>query len=179
VPAAAVTHLVAHGMYKAALFLGSGNAVHASVEHHRLPPAPPRASWPSWPMVIGAAVPAVVLVLGAMAFALPANKWILLVFAWASTTIAASGWLRRRHDGRGVAWFVGSTVVGVGAYLGVVVFVSHLLESSLPAIGGAPGTIGLVLLLLATAGLAVVQALPDRFAELHDRLYVLSLGGVR
>ena len=36
--AAAVFHLVAHGMYKASLFLGSGAAVHRHVRHTKAPP---------------------------------------------------------------------------------------------------------------------------------------------
>ncbi len=43
--AAATAHLVAHGLYKGALFLGSGGAVRSLVRHRSAPPTAPRAEY--------------------------------------------------------------------------------------------------------------------------------------
>lgn len=94
--AATVVHLVAHGLFKAALFLGSGTAVQRHVTHTLAPPAPrlTRARTVQVAVVAGAVAVAAV---GVAAWLLPlhAGSAALLVFAAVTAARLAWGWLRR------------------------------------------------------------------------------------
>jgi NADH:ubiquinone oxidoreductase subunit 5 (subunit L)/multisubunit Na+/H+ antiporter MnhA subunit len=98
--AAAVIHLVAHGFYKATLFLSSGSAVASSRRHEALPPA----AQPSRGQLVANVAAAVAVPAAALAVALAAvpaasahhaSEQALLAFAWVTGAAATWGWLRR------------------------------------------------------------------------------------
>lgn len=183
--AAAVVHLVAHGMYKATLFLGSGSAVHRHVRHVRTAPRP-GLTGARTAAAIGFAVvvPAAVLAAAAAAAALPAHgagqgTGLLLLFAWATAAWSAWAWLRRRPTASGAITALGVLAVVLPAYVLLVGAVAAFLSPSLPAPGPAAVTPWLLVAVLAAmAGLALVRLLPEhpRLARLHRALYVGALG---
>jgi len=175
-PAAAMTHLVAHGMYKAALFLGAGGAVHDATVHGSLPPRPDAPPGGVTSRTLLALVaPAVVLAGSAILFGLHGSELALLAFAWATAATALAGWLRRRSDRRGSIWAMATLIVGSLAYLALIERVAEFLAPSLQPIVGGPGAAGLALLAVGAIAVAVVQARPAMFPRLHARLYVLAL----
>ncbi len=96
--AAAVFHLVAHGMYKASLFLGSGSAVRRHVRHLQAPPRPqPRGVVLGWIVACSAVIPAAALwlahaLLHPSGAAASQDVVALLVFAWVT-----AGWATGRR----------------------------------------------------------------------------------
>ena len=105
--AAAIFHLVAHGMYKAALFLGAGSVVHADKARRVVPrPAPPGVRWRRGAApAVAAVVPAVALTAAVATVASGALEHegaiVLLVLAWASAARVAQAWLEATP---GYAW---------------------------------------------------------------------------
>ena len=65
--AAPTAHLVAHGLYKGALFLGSGGAVRSVVRHRSAPPMSPHAARPKQLMTVMAFALSAAAVLGIVA----------------------------------------------------------------------------------------------------------------
>jgi NADH:ubiquinone oxidoreductase subunit 5 (subunit L)/multisubunit Na+/H+ antiporter MnhA subunit len=181
--AAAVVHLVAHGMYKATLFLGSGSAVHRHVRHLRTAPRP-ALTGPRRAVVSGFAgiVPAALLT--AAAALLPAHgagqgTGVLLLFAWATAAWSAWGWMRRRPTASGALTATGVLVVVLPAYVLLVGAVTAFLGPALPDPGPAGVTPWLLVPVLAVmAGVALVRLLPGhpRLGTVHRALYVRALG---
>jgi NADH:ubiquinone oxidoreductase subunit 5 (subunit L)/multisubunit Na+/H+ antiporter MnhA subunit len=180
--AAAVFHLVAHGMYKATLFLGSGSAVHGQVRHAKSPPvaaAPSRAAaaaMAGYSLLLPAAA-----LLAAIELIRPhldgrAGSGALFVFAWASGAWACAGWMRRHRTGGGAAAAAGAALLLAPAYVGVLGAVTDFLA---PAVGTATATTPawLVLPVAATmGGLTLLVRVPhERMLSLRDTLYVLAL----
>ena len=131
--AAAVFHLVAHGFYKATLFLSSGSAISYRRRSRALPPAAPRTR---------ASIPAVLLPAGAIAFALTVvpmaagdhtAEWGLLTFAWVTGAAATKGWLARLPGAGGVLAAAAFLVPATLGYVWLVATVSGFLAPSLPA----------------------------------------------
>lgn len=131
--AAAVFHLVAHGFYKATLFLSSGSAIAHRRRVRALPPAAPRTR---------GAIPALLLPAGALALALtvvpmgPGDhtaEWALLLFAWVTGATATKGWLARRPGAGGVFAAAAFLLPANLGYVWLVAAVSRFLAPSLPA----------------------------------------------
>jgi NAD(P)H-quinone oxidoreductase subunit 5 len=131
--AAAVFHLVAHGFYKATLFLSSGSAIAYRRRVRALPPAAPRTR---------GAIPALLLPAGALALALtvvpmgPGDhtaEWALLLFAWVTGATATKGWLTRRPGAGGVFTAAAFLLPANLGYVWLVAAVSGFLAPSLPA----------------------------------------------
>jgi len=174
-PAAAMTHLVAHGMYKAALFLGAGGAVHDAVTYRSLPARSHHASTGATRVVVAVLFPAATFAALAVVFDLHANELALVVFAWATVATALWGWLGRRRDTRSIVVAGAAVVVGSLAYVALIERLADFLAPAItPALGG-PGVAALLALATGAAAIAVVQVLPVRFPTLHTRLYVLAL----
>ncbi|MCW1959287.1 MAG: proton-conducting transporter membrane subunit [Mycobacterium sp.] len=159
--AAAVIHLVAHGFYKATLFLSSGSAIAGHRRHRSLPPARRLTGR----QTATNAVACVALPAAALAAALAvvplapgehAAEQALLIFAWVTGAAVTWGWLRRRPGLSGT--LVGAAVllpVAIG-YVAIINALSGFLAPALPASGLAgPAvwavTIGAALLLGALA----------------------------
>lgn len=181
---AALFHIVGHGMYKAALFLGSGGAVSAHLRHqHR--PAPRYRAPRALRLFTGLVVPGGALLV-AYAVVNPhlptAGSIIVVVFAWATAARAVDGWLRTAPFApmltHVVAWV--GTVVGVFAYVAVLAVFEGFVAPSLPA--DVPAAVGSVVL---TTTLAVVALLATfvwfapgaRGQLLRTRVYAAALHG--
>jgi len=97
--AAAIFHLVAHGMYKATLFLGADSVVHNDKRREVVPhPAPAGVSWPAAARVaVAVIVPAAALAAALASVASAALEHsgaiVLIAFAWATAAQAAWAWL--------------------------------------------------------------------------------------
>ncbi len=183
--AAAVVHLVAHGMYKAALFLGSGSAVRAAQRERRSPPAPPAG--PAWfprartagALVLPAAALATALAAGAGHPVGTADTAVVLAFAWASGAALAWGWLGRDPTLRGASGVTGVLLAAAPAYLLVTGAVATFVGPAVPQ--GAAALPSPALLALPVAALAALTVLrlhgpgtgPQR--RIGARLYVWSL----
>ncbi|MFN8217788.1 MAG: proton-conducting transporter membrane subunit [Solirubrobacterales bacterium] len=180
--AAAIFHLVGHGMYKASLFLGSGGAIRGRVRAAKAPP-PPR------PARAGLGLAALSLLIPAGALALAAaivqphlggadGGGVLLVFALATGAWLTRGWLRRRP---GLGGFATAAALGVLAALAYVAGITAFAEFLRPALAGA-GTAGVPPLaataaLVPLAGLAALRRPPRSgwWRQIAETAYVWAL----
>jgi len=180
-PAAAVAHLVAHGLYKAALFLGSGSAVHDITAYRALPP--PRQRSAGWPLDIvavtatGVSLFATVALLDrtGIALELDAAKVALLCFAWATASIALRGWLGRAHNGTTVAVAAGSVMISTSLYVVGVAAFTYALAPTLPSSTNGPGALAFAPLVGGLLVLLVGRAWIPVTSRLHRRAYVVLL----
>lgn len=136
--AAAVFHLVAHGFYKATLFLSSGSAIAYRRRRDSRPPARPTARRVEvLNAIIAVTLPAIALYAAVLAIPLPAGdhgaEHALLIFAWVTGAAVTWGWLRRR-PGAGGTLMAGAVLVPVSlAYVGLITAVGAFLAPALPA----------------------------------------------
>lgn len=95
---AAALHLVAHGLYKGALFLGSGTAVRGFVRQRTAPPIERRAHAPRRLITVAsfAVVGAAMVVTARLAgVAVNANLAVPVGLAWVASGCATAAWLER------------------------------------------------------------------------------------
>lgn len=188
--AAALIHLVAHGFYKATLFLSSGSAI----AHHRreesLPPAVPagpgeglrRAAIAAG--VSGAAlasalavVPAVIPVSSVLTpIGDHAAEQVLLIFAFITGSAAMWGWLQRRPGIGGVALGASFLIPAAIGYVAIVNAISgylapDLAESAL-SVTAVWFIAGVAVLIL--GALAAIRRNP-RAAKLQRLIYTQAL----
>ena len=179
--AAALLHIVGHGMYKAALFLGSGNAVTAH-HHHRQRPAPHDVAR-SVRLGVALLVPAAALSAAYLVIHphLSTAAYVLVtVFAWATAARAVDGWLRSApfRPVAAVATAVVGAAAGVFAYVGGLTAVETFVAPALPAEVAEPVSSALLVATLAVIALvvAVVWLAPgERMRRLRSRVYALVL----
>ena len=182
--AAAVIHLVAHGFYKATLFLSSGSAIASRRRHEALPAAlRPTRRGQFLATAATLAVPTAA-VLAALAVAqLPAGdhaaEQALLGFAWVTGAAITWGWLQRRPGIAGVLSVAALLIPGTIAYLAVINAVSGFLAPALPpsALPTPAVWVITVTALVALAALAAARTAPG--AERFQRLlyaHALSAG---
>ncbi|WP_207958336.1 proton-conducting transporter membrane subunit [Streptomyces sp. YIM 98790] len=177
--AAAVVHLFAHGLFKAALFLGSGSAVQQHARRALAPPAPRLSP-------AGTTGIAVLSVAAALAAVAAAVWWLpphtagaaLLVFAAATAARLAWGWLRHHPTAGGLAALVIVLPAAAAGYLALVKAVTAFFAPALPAT--APGAVPAWLLGAVVAVLAAGTLLPRVAPALgaghwYGRLYALAL----
>ncbi len=132
---AAVLHVVGHGMYKAALFLGAGSAVTDHL-HHEQRPAPhgvARSVRLGVALLVpAAALPAAYLVIDPH---LSTAAYVLVtVFAWATAARAVDGWLRSApfRPFPAVATAAFGAAAGVFAYVGGLTAVETFVAPRFP-----------------------------------------------
>jgi NAD(P)H-quinone oxidoreductase subunit 5 len=179
--AAAVIHLVAHGFYKATLFLSSGSAVAASKRHEELPPAakPDRdrtlASIAAAIAVPAAALTAALAVVPA-ASGTHASEQALLAFAWVTGGLATWGWLRRHSDVGAVIRAAAFLIPAAVAYVAVITAVGDYLAPAMPAESLAIAAVWAVTLaaLVLLGGLAAIRLAP-RAERLRHAVYANAL----
>ncbi len=174
---AAVLHLVAHAMYKAALFLGSGGAVGRHVRRRK---APPRAALARAARlrIAATAVLAPAATLGAAAWLLgPLGTEVLLLPAWLTAAWAAWGWLRRRPTAAWVLAAAAGLVVASGAYVLLLRAGGAFLAPAVEQAGDA--TVAAWALAPLVALLALAALLPAAPPRLAGALYVWALGAGR
>ncbi len=175
VPGAVVFHLVGHGMYKAALFLGADSVIHNSKRRATVArPAPAGVSLPrSARLLLAAVVPAGALAASIAIFAGPAlahpGAFVLIAFAWATAATAGWRWLGAA-PGVPAAGLL-ALAAACAAYAGLVAGASAFLD---PAIGSLPHPVspwlGLVPVVVGAS-----LALGARRERLYGALYVRAL----
>ena len=182
--AAAVIHLVTHGLYKAGLFLASGTAVHTHTAMAAAPP-PPVPSRATRHAITAVSIVGPGLLLGGIVAVLRptlgghAGAGALLVFAWATASAAGLGWLRRRPGPAGLLTALLALSVALSGYVALVDAADRWLAPALRASAAPlPGTAALLLAAAVVLGLlSVVRGGPRTGWQggLHRRLYVLAL----
>jgi NADH:ubiquinone oxidoreductase subunit 5 (subunit L)/multisubunit Na+/H+ antiporter MnhA subunit len=179
---AALFHIVGHGMYKAALFLGSGGAVSAHLRHRRRP-VTRRGTPRVVRLLTGLLVPAGALLAAYLVVDphLPVAADILvMVFAWATAARAADGWLRAAPFTPMLTVLLAAvaTVVGIFAYVAGLALFEGFVAPALPAEVPAAVDPAVLVTTLVVIGLVVtgVWSAPGaRGARLRDRTYALLL----
>jgi NADH-quinone oxidoreductase subunit L/NAD(P)H-quinone oxidoreductase subunit 5 len=176
--AAAIFHLIAHGLYKATLFLGADSVIHNDKRRALVPaPAPAGTGW-SRPLRLAAAVavPAVAFAVALGTFAAPVlehpGALVLIAFAWATAAHAGTAWLGATP---------GRALVGLSALAGCCLSYAALVAGGdavlAPALGDAEHPVSPWLALVPAA--VLVGALAARALAPHAgwraRLYVLAL----
>jgi NAD(P)H-quinone oxidoreductase subunit 5 len=181
-PPAALFHLVGHGMYKAALFLGSGGAVTRHLHHRHLPA-------PTWvaprPVRLAAAiiVPAAAIVTGYLVLdphLPPAGAVLVVVFAWLTAAHALDGWFRSAPFAPLPTLLIAvvGTTAAVFAYLGGLKVFEGFVAASLPEeLPGAvsPTILVATLVVLGLAGGIIGFGPGSRLNALRMHVYTLLL----
>jgi len=178
---AALLHIVGHGMYKAALFLGAGGSVTA---HHRRRQLPaPHVVARRVRLGVALLVPAVALWVAYVVFQpdlSTAARVLVTVFAWATAARAVDGWLRSAPYGpvRAVATAAFGAAAGVFAYIGGLTAVETFVAEALP--GEVAEPVGSAVLVATLAAFALVVAVVwlapgERMRRLRSRVYAFAL----
>ena len=178
---AALVHIVGHGMYKAALFLGAGGSVTAHHRHHQRPA--PHVVARSVRLGVALLVPAAALWAAYQVFHphLSTGAEVLVtVFAWGTAARAVGGWLGSApfRPVPAVATAALGATAGVFAYVGgltaVETFVAHALPGEVAEpVGAAPlvGTLVAIALVI-----SVIWFAPgERMREVRARVYAFAL----
>lgn len=171
----ALVHMVAHGMYKANLFLGSGSTL--AHTHGPIPDPGRRTERVLWCIVAtGSSVGLAWWIVRPTAFEGPAG-WVFAAFVTATVAQASWSWLRvreRRSRLDLAAWaaLAAATVAAVGVAAAIKDWVSPSLPEVDPALATA-GAVALALTGLVAVGLAVLAHHGrGRGAELAERGYL-------
>lgn len=180
-PAAAAVHLVAHGFYKAALFLGSGAVVHEITTSRSFPP--PSARGRRWSLdLLAAAAPAAALIAAVVALEgtgaaldLDGAKVALLGFAWATASVGLRGWLERSGSAATRAFATGAVALGSFAYVVGVATFSAVLSPSLASSTNGPGPLAFVPLAAGVLILVVGRSWIPVTSRLYRWAYVAVL----
>jgi NAD(P)H-quinone oxidoreductase subunit 5 len=178
---AALLHIVGHGMFKAALFLGAGGSVTAHHRHHQRPA--PYVVAGSVRLGVALLVPAAALWAAYQVFhphLSTAAGVLVTVFAWATAARAVGGWLRSApfRPGPAVATAALGAVAGVFAYIGGLTAVETFVADALPAELANP--VSTTLLVATLAAVAVVVSVVwftpgERMREVRTRVYAFAL----
>jgi NAD(P)H-quinone oxidoreductase subunit 5 len=180
--AATLFHLIAHGLYKASLFLSSGTETDRVRRGQAAPPAPHRTRGRrAGARTLALITPPAALL--AADYILPsgphtASTQTLLLFAWASAATVLHSWLRRATGLGSALSFTGLVGAAVVGYAALVQGFARALDPALPtfaSVSAAPW-----LLLAAALGLGGLSALirfggASRLAGLQQTLYAYAL----
>jgi len=178
---AALLHIVGHGMYKAALFLGAGGSVTA---HHRQRQRPaPQVVARSVRLGVALLVPAAALWVAYLVFhphLSTAARVLVTVFAWATAARAVNGWLQSApfRPVPAVATAVFGAAAGVFAYIGGLTAVETFVAHALPGEVAEPVSPALLVATLAAIAFvfAVVGLTPgERMCRFRSRVYAFAL----
>ncbi len=168
-------HLVAHAMYKAALFLGSGSAIH----HHSRPsavPAPGSRRPAAGRYALSALLPAAAIVLVAVAVDPPVlhhrGGWLVAGFAWVTGTHATWGWLARGSSVGRTFSASAALVIGVTAYLSAVSAFDAFLAPALAEPGPGFASPWWAAAVAASVGIVAAAFTAGRWERLRDRIWV-------
>ncbi len=173
----AVFHIAGHGMYKAALFLGSGDTVASGLRSRRRPAIGVEVS--ATTRLIASATVATIAV-AAVGLVIPpdvapAGEVLVFVFAWLTIASGMHGWLQRSPFEPAVSIGAGAIAAVLSAltYLGGLRLLELFLKPSLENV--ASSTVigrGELLITLAVVGIAVgtIVLLPgDRGVSRRDQ----------
>lgn len=181
--AATIFHLIAHGMYKASLFLGSGSAVRHRVRNQQAPPPPRPARHETLRAgAFSVLMPAVVILAAAAVFypdRSPASS-ALLLFAWATAAWVTMGWLKRRPGTGGILTAALAIAVAGSLYVLALGAATAFLEPAVAEAGQSTVSPWWLALLLPGLLIARPQGLTAlRFAEIRKTAYVMALGAAQ
>ncbi|CAA0126012.1 NADH-quinone oxidoreductase subunit L [Mycolicibacterium vanbaalenii] len=161
--AATVIHLVAHGFYKATLFLSSGSAIARHRRSTALPAAPQQTGGRRrFSLLTAAVLPLAALYAATELFPTwthtHAAEQALLLFAWVTGAAATWGWLQRRPDIAGALTAGAVLLPAAVGYVALISAATTFLTPALPDTTAAPSAvwvtvIAAVLLLGALASL--------------------------
>lgn len=173
--AGALLHLVAHGMFKASLFLGSGSAVSTArrARQHPRSDVGPSRGWRAAAVTVPVAMAGAVAVFEASYGILAADVLLATVLGAAAVAIAVSGLHRTRSAGLRLLVLVGAGSIG-GAYLVLAHAVDAALGSDLPAAGtSVPGLawLGAVAVAAGLTAAVVRRAGGQRVRSVQAALY--------
>jgi len=178
---AALLHIVGHGMFKAALFLGAGGSVTA---HHRQRQRPtPNVVNRSVRLGVALLVPAAALWAAYLAFdphLSTAARVLVTAFAWVTAARAVGGWLRSApfRPVPAVATAALGASAGVFAYVGGLTVVESFVAHALPGEVAEPVSAAVLVATLAAIALAVavVWLTPgERMRRLRLQVYAFAL----
>ncbi|MGB3233518.1 MAG: proton-conducting transporter membrane subunit [Mycobacterium sp.] len=135
--AATVIHLVAHGFYKATLFLSSGSAIARHRRFIALPAAPRLTGHRRLvSLITAAALPLAALYAATEVFSTwthtHATEQALLLFAWVTGAAATWGWLQRRPDIAGAASAGAVLLLAAVGYVALISAATTFLTPALP-----------------------------------------------
>lgn len=176
---AAAFHLVAHAMYKAALFLGSGSAIsHHGPHPAAMPPAfRPRAARRC---ALAALLPAVALAAVAVVVDPPVlshrGGWVVAGFAWITGAHATYGWLGHGPSLGRVATASAALVVGATAYLGAVSGLDAFLAPALAEPGPGFASPWWAAAIAVAVGVGAAVFATGRCERLRRRVWVTVVG---
>lgn len=179
--AAALVHILGHGMYKAALFLGAGGSVTAHHRHHQRPA--PRAVARNVRLGVALLVPAAAL-WAAYQVIHPhlstAASVLVTVFAWGTAARAVDGWLHSApfRPIPAVACAAFGAVAGVFAYVGGLTAVESFIEPALAA--EVPEAVSALVLVATLAVITLVVTVVwfapgERMHKVRARVYAFAL----
>lgn len=176
---AAAFHLVAHAMYKAALFLGSGSAI----SRHG-----PRTAGPSQESgrpaalryAMAALLPMAAITIVVIVVDPPVlhhrGGWLVAGFAWITGAHATWGWLGRGPSfGRAVTASA-ALVVGAAAYLGAVSGLDAFLAPALAEPGPGFASPWWAAAIAVVVGVTAAAFATGRWERLRDRAWVTVVG---
>ncbi|QUR69163.1 proton-conducting transporter membrane subunit [Mycobacterium spongiae] len=181
--AAAVFHLVGHGLYKATLFLSSGSVIAKHRQKASRPTAQPLTTARRAAIQLtGLLLPAGALFIASTVVHLPhgehGSAQALLVFTWATAVAALTGWLARSPGVPAVLIGAGALLVGAIAAVALVGAVTGFLAPDLPPVN-VPSTssLGIVAVAVILGALALLRQAPPsgRTARLQRVLYTKAL----
>jgi len=178
---AALLHIVGHGMYKAALFLGAGGSVTAHYRRQQHPA--PHVVARSVRLGVALLVPAAALSVAYLVIhphLSTAARLLVTVFAWAAAARAVDGWLRSApfRPVPAVATAAFGAAAGVFAYVGGLTAVETFVAHALPGEVAEPVSPALLVATLAAIALvvAVVWFTPgEQMGRLRGRVYAFAL----
>ena len=181
---ATVIHLVAHGFYKATLFLASGSAIAHGRRARSIPPPDPAGSRgtgarAATAIFLPAAALALALVIspgGALLAEERTAEKALLVFAWVTGAAVIWGWMQRRPGPLGALTGSAFLVPIAIAYVATIHAIGDYLKPSLPpaTLPAAAVWAGIVAS-LAVLGLSAVVRRAPATGRLQRALYSRAL----
>ena len=174
----AVAHLMAHGMYKANLFLGSGSTVPHTHPQHR-PAGTPGPGRVALTIAVTASTVGLAWLVVRPAALSGAVGIVFLGFIAATVAQAAAAWLRRRQD-RSLLDLAALVALGAvaTAALALAEGLEVWLEPSLPVVQPALAVVGAVALALTALTGWIVAVLSRRAGPPHpfvERAYLWAL----
>lgn len=172
---AAAFHLVAHAMYKAALFLGSGSAIN----HHGRPtavPSPGSRRPAALRYCLAAVLPAAAITIVAVVVDPPVlhhrGGWLVAGFAWITGAHATYGWLGRGLSPGRAMTAAAALVVGATAYLGAVSGLDAFLAPALAEPGPGFASPWWAVAVAVAGGITAAAFAAGRWEHLRDRVWV-------
>ena len=176
---AAAFHLVAHAMYKAALFLGSGSAIN----HHgrrSAVPSPGSRRPAALRYALAGLLPVAAVTIVAVVVDPPVlhhrGGWLVAGFAWITGAHATWGWLDRGPSfGRAVT-AAAALVMGAAAYLGAVSGFDAFLAPALAKPGPGFASPWWAAAIAVTVGVTAAAFATGRWEHRRDRVWVAVVG---